>query len=339
MAGMPRQSGTLALAMRNIAVIGLGLIGGSAALALRAAWPDATIIAFDRDESQLDLALRAGAIDLAATNFTAIEGMELVLVSVPVAQTAAILGGLVPYLGTNAVLTDVGSTKQSVIAAARAQLGAKVAQFVPGHPIAGREHAGFAAAASELFEGKNVVLTPLEENAAADVDKVRSLWQACGANVLEMSAEGHDAVFAAVSHLPHLLAFALVDELTQRPNAKTLFSFAASGFRDFTRIASSSPEMWRDIALHNRDSLVREFDRYLQHAHALRDAVAAGDAARIKSLMSHAREARDQWLAGQLDFFNDREPRHDARSPPQVARSAADVAPAIVGPEDPTHGQ
>lgn len=291
--------------MLNVAIVGLGLIGGSVALALRGAWPGANIVAIDRDESQLDLALRAGAIDAAATGVDAIAGSDIVLVCVPVAQTAAVFGALMPHLGAHAVLTDAGSTKQSVIAAAHANLGGKVAQFVPGHPIAGREHAGFAAAASELFEGKNVVLTPLAENAPATVERARSLWRACGANVVEMSADAHDAIFAAVSHLPHLLAFALVDELAQRPSAKSLFSFAASGFRDFTRIASSSPEMWRDVALNNRDALVREFDRFLLHATALRDAVATSDAARIESLMSHARESRDKWLAGELDHFRD----------------------------------
>jgi prephenate dehydrogenase len=291
--------------MLNVAIIGIGLIGGSVALALRNAWPDANIIALDRDDAQLDLALRAGAIDAAAPGLAAIEDADIVLVAVPVAQTAAVLGSLAPYLGANAVLTDVGSTKRSVIAAARAHLGAKVAQFVPGHPIAGREHAGFAAAASELFDGKNVVLTPLAENTPAAVDKVRLLWRACGANVVDMSADAHDAVFAAVSHLPHLLAFALVDELAQRPNAKSLFSFAASGFRDFTRIASSSPEMWRDIALNNRDALVPEFDRYLVHAKQLRDALAAADGIAIEALMARAREARDKWLAGELDHFRD----------------------------------
>ena len=291
--------------MLNVAIVGLGLIGGSVALALRGARPDANIIALDSDDSQLDLALRAGAIDAAATSFAAVEDADIVLVAVPVAQTAAIFGSLARHLGANAVLTDVGSTKRSVIAAARAGLGAKVAQFVPGHPIAGREHTGFAAAASELFEGKNVVLTPLAENSPAVVEQVRSMWRACGANVVEMNADAHDAVFAAVSHLPHLLAFALVDELAQRPNAKTLFSFAASGFRDFTRIASSSPEMWRDIALNNRDALVPEFDRYLLHAKQLRDALAAADGVAIEALMAHARESRDKWLAGELDHFRD----------------------------------
>lgn len=305
MAGSPRQLEALVFAMLNIAIIGLGLIGGSVALALRGAWPDVNIIAFDRDESQLDAALRTGTIDAGATSFTAIEGADIVMMAVPVAQTAAVLDALFPYLRGNAVLTDVGSTKKNVIAAARERMGARVSQFVPGHPIAGREYTGFAAAASELFEGKNVVLTPFAENSPGAVEQVRSLWRACGANVVEMPAETHDKIFAAVSHLPHLLAFALVDELASRPNAKQLFSFAASGFRDFTRIASSSPEMWRDIALGNRDGLVAELDRFLEHAKQLRDALAAGDGARVEALMARAREARDQWLAGDLDNFRD----------------------------------
>ena len=291
--------------MLNIAIVGLGLIGGSVALALRGAWPDANITGFDRDQSQLDLALRSGAIDAGATSYDSIAGVDIVMVAVPVAQTASVFAELASYLGPNAVLTDVGSTKRSVIAAARECLVEKIVQFVPGHPIAGREHAGFSAAASELFEGKNVVLTPLVENTSASIEKVRSLWRACGANVVDMTADAHDAIFAAVSHLPHLLAFALVDELSQRPNAKNLFSFAASGFRDFTRIASSSPEMWRDIALNNRDALVPEFDRYLAHAKQLRDALASNDGVAIEMLMARAREARDKWLAGELEHFRD----------------------------------
>ena len=291
--------------MLNIAIVGLGLIGGSVALALRGAWPDANITGFDRDQSQLDLALRSGAIDAGATSFDSIAGVDIVLVAIPVAQTASVFAELVSYLGPNTVLTDVGSTKQSVIAAARECLGEKIVQFVPGHPIAGREHAGFSAAASELFQGRNVVLTPLVENASASIEKVRSLWRACGANVVEMTADAHDAIFAAVSHLPHLLAFALVDELAQRSNAKSLFLFAASGFRDFTRIASSSPEMWRDIALNNRDALVPEFDRYLAHAKQLRDALASSDGVAIEMLMARAREARDKWLAGEFEHFRD----------------------------------
>ena len=204
-----------------------------------------------------------------------------------------------------AVITDVGSTKQDVVAAARAALGERIGQFVPAHPIAGREHSGMAAAAPELFDGRTVVLTPLAENSAEAVSRVKLLWQACGARAVEMTAIAHDEIFAAVSHLPHMLAFALVDEFAERPNARSLFSFAASGFRDFTRIASSSPEMWRDIALNNRVALVAEMDRYLQHATALRDAIAAGDSAAIDALMQRAQRAREHWLAGELDHFRD----------------------------------
>ncbi|MEP7156103.1 MAG: prephenate dehydrogenase/arogenate dehydrogenase family protein [Betaproteobacteria bacterium] len=289
----------------NIAIIGMGLIGGSVALSLRAAWSGARITGIDRDEVQLTLALGASAVDVSATQLAAIATADIVMVCVPVAQSAAVFELIAPHLRADAVLTDVGSTKQSVIAAARASLGEKISQFVPGHPIAGREHAGFAAATATLFEGKNVVLAPLSENSAESVERIRSLWCACGANVVEMTPDAHDAIFAAVSHLPHLLAFALVDDLAQRPNAKSLFSFAASGFRDFTRIASSSPEMWRDIAINNRDALVAEMDRYLEHAALLRHALAKSDGAALFALMSRAREARDNWLAGELDHFRD----------------------------------
>ena len=289
----------------NIAIIGLGLIGGSIALALRASKPDTNIIAFDRDEMQLDLALRAGAIDAATSDFSAIAKADVIFVCVPVAQASTVFASLKMHLRVDTVITDVGSTKQSAIVAARAHLGPHISRFVPGHPIAGREHSGFAAAASELFEGKNVVLTPLVENASDVLEIVRSLWRACGARVMEMPAKSHDEIFAAVSHLPHLLAFALVDEFASRTNAKDLFSFAASGFRDFTRIASSSPEMWRDIALDNRDALLVETDRYLLHAGRLRAALAARDGAAIEALMTRARDAREQWLAGEFDRFRD----------------------------------
>lgn len=289
---------------RCVAIVGVGLIGGSFALGLRRAHPDVRIIGIDRDESNLDLAIRRGVIDEAGT-LEAIADADLVLLAVPVRQMDSLFGEIAARLRPDAILTDVGSTKQRVIKAARAGLGAHLARFVPAHPIAGREHSGVAAAASELFEGKHVVITPLAENEPAALALVGRLWKACGANVVEMPAESHDAVFAAVSHLPHMLAFALVDELAARANARQLFEFAASGFRDFTRIASSSPQMWRDIALHNRDAIVADFDRYLQHAQQLRDAIAAGDEGAIEALMLRAKLARDRWLAGELDDFRD----------------------------------
>ena len=293
----------LALNM-NIAIIGVGLIGGSFALALRREHADLRVIGVDRDADALDDALRRGVIDEAASP-AAVADCDVILIAVPVRQFPAVLAEISAHLKPETVVTDTGSTKQDVIAAARAVLGNKISRFVPGHPIAGREHTGVAAAASELFEGKNVVLTPIAENTAESVERVRSLWRACGAKVVEIPAETHDAVFAAVSHLPHLLAFALVDEFAARPNAKTLFSFAASGFRDFTRIASSSPEMWKDIALNNRDALLRELSAYEAQLVLLREALEASDGDALQNLMARARHARDRWMAGELDGFRD----------------------------------
>ena len=288
----------------NIAIFGVGLIGGSFALALRRGHSDLRVIGIDRDTAALDVALRRGVIDEAASPASGAD-VDVILIAVPVGQFPAVLKEISPSLKPETIVTDAGSTKQDVIAAARAVLGSKISQFVPGHPIAGREHVGVAAAASELFAGKNVVLTPIAENTAQSIERVRSLWHACGARVLEMAADTHDAVFAAVSHLPHLLAFALVDELASRPNAKTLFSFAASGFRDFTRIAGSSPEMWRDIALNNRDALVGELIAYEAHIVELRKALEANNGDALEMLMARAKHARDRWMAGELDGFRD----------------------------------
>ena len=288
----------------NIAIIGVGLVGGSFALALRREYPHLRVVGVDRDAAALDDALRRGVIDEAAS-VAATADCDLIFIAVPVRQFPAVLDEISAALKPETVVTDTGSTKQDVIAAARAALGKKISQFVPGHPIAGREHAGVGAAASELFEGKNVVLTPIAENTAESIERVRALWRACGARVVEMPAETHDAVFAAVSHLPHILAFALVDEFASRPNAKTLFSFAASGFRDFTRIAGSNPEMWRDIALNNREALLDELRAYELHIALLKKALEAGDGDALESLMARAKHARDRWMAGELDDFRD----------------------------------
>lgn len=292
----------------NIAIIGVGLIGGSFALALRRAYGDTRsglhVIGVDRDAGALDDALRKGVIDEAAS-LAAVAECELIVIAVPVRQFPAVLAEISPFLNAETVITDVGSTKQDVIAAARAALGSKISRFVPGHPIAGREHAGVAAAAPELFEDKKVVLTPLAENTPQTIERVHALWRSCGADVVQMPAETHDAIFAAVSHLPHLLAFALVDELAARPNAKTLFSFAASGFRDFTRIAGSNPEMWRDITLNNREALLGELDAYEAHIVELRKALESSDGDALEALMARAKHARDRWMAGELDGFRD----------------------------------
>ena len=290
---------------KRLVIIGVGLIGGSFALALKRAGIVSEIVGVDRNRAALEDALRLNVIDVAANISDALEYADLVLLAVPVGQMSATFTLVASGVNANAIIIDCGSTKQDVIAAARATLGEKIAQFVPAHPIAGRETSGVGSADATLFAGKNIVIAPLVENSAVTISRVENAWRACGANVVTMTAAAHDAIFAAVSHLPHMLAFALVDEFAARPNAKSLFSFAASGFRDFTRIAGSSPEMWRDIALNNRDALLAEMDAYLAKTQQLRTLIANADAAELERLMQRAREARAKWLAGELDGFRD----------------------------------
>jgi prephenate dehydrogenase len=279
----------------RLAVIGVGLIGGSFALALKQARRVTQVVGAGRSQANLRQALERGAIDaIAADAAAAARDADVILLAAPVAQFHEIFASLI--LKPGAIVTDAGSTKRDVIAAARRALGARVAQFVPGHPVAGAEKSGAAAASADLFRGRRVVLTPLAENASSDVEKIAALWSACGARVARMDAEQHDRVLAAVSHLPHLLAFALVHEVAQRANAEQLFSYAAGGFRDFTRIASSHPEMWRDISVANRDLLVCEMEKYEEKIRAVKALLKAGDGAGLERLFAEAREARDQWL-------------------------------------------
>jgi prephenate dehydrogenase len=207
-----------------------------------------------------------------------------------------VLRQLAPHLKPCAIVTDAGSTKASVVAAARIALGARFTDFVPGHPIAGSEQSGPGAARADLYQGKKVVLTPAPDTRADALATVRALWEAAGAQVETLDAVVHDRVFAAVSHLPHLAAYALVDELARRPDGDRFFRFAASGFRDFTRIAGSSPEMWRDIAMANRGAVLTELDAYMGALQALRQAVSDADAAALLGIFSRARAAREQWM-------------------------------------------
>ena len=281
----------------KVVIFGVGLIGGSFALALKHAGAAATIVGMGRSPEALARARELGLIDVAGDSVAdAMRGADLVLIAAPVAQTGAILASLAPYLEPGTVVTDAGSTKCDVVAAARAALGARVGQFVPGHPIAGRESNGPDAAIVDLYRGKKAVLTPLPENSAAAIERVAAAWSACGAIIHRLSAENHDKIFAAVSHLPHLLAFALVDDIAAKPHADLLWQYAASGFRDFTRIAGSSPEMWRDISLANRSALLGELDAYLSQLTSLRAMLAAADGAAIEGVYSNAQRARREWI-------------------------------------------
>jgi prephenate dehydrogenase len=284
----------------KVVVCGVGLIGGSFALAIKsavAARQCPRIVGMGRTRTPLEEALRLGVIDEIGTDWaSALKGADLVLLGMPVGQMAPVMQALVPHLEPQTLVTDGGSTKSDVVAAARAAFGDRIAQFVPGHPIAGAEKSGVAAAKADLYVDKRVVLTPLPENAPESVKTVRTVWEICGARVSELPADEHDRVFAAVSHLPHLLAFALVHDLATRGNSEQLFGFAAGGFRDFTRIASSHPEMWRDICLANRRALIQELDAYMTELLKTRVLLASGDAAGLETMFATARARRDAWL-------------------------------------------
>ena len=281
----------------KVVIFGVGLIGGSFARALRSAGAATTIVGVGRSHDAMARALELGIVDeITQSPAEAMRGAGLVLIAAPVAQTGAILASILPHLEAGTVVTDAGSTKSDVVQAAREALGDRIGQFIPGHPIAGRETNGPDAAIADLYIGKKVVLTPLPENAPADVERVAAAWRACGAVIHQLSAAEHDKVFAAVSHLPHLLAYALVDDIARKPHAKQLFQYAASGFRDFTRIAGSSPEMWRDISLANRDALLGELDAYLAQLTGLRAMLASNDGAALESVYANAQHARREWI-------------------------------------------
>jgi prephenate dehydrogenase len=247
-------------------------------------------------------ALERGAIDSISTDIeSAVRSSDLVLLAAPVAQFPAMFAAVRAGLKPATLVTDAGSTKRDVVAAARAGLLDRISQFVPAHPIAGAERSGAAAASAELFRGKRVVLTPLAENAAGSVQRIDAAWSACGARITRMAPEEHDAVLGAVSHLPHLLAYALVHDVANRENAAQLFSYAGGGFRDFTRIASSHPEMWRDICIANRDQLLAETDAYSAKLKQVRTLLDQGDAAALEKLFAQARDARGRWLNGEYD--------------------------------------
>lgn len=282
---------------KKVAIFGVGLIGGSFALALKKAGAAQRIVGVGRSAASLARAKELGIIDeVCVSAAEAVNDCELALIAAPVAQTEAILASMEPHLQADTVVTDAGSTKTDVVAAARRALGGKIAQFVPGHPIAGREKNGPEAAIADLYVGKKVVITALPENAPQHVARVADAWKRCGALIHELPPEKHDRVFAAVSHLPHLLAYALVDDIANKPHADLLFQYAASGFRDFTRIAGSSPEMWRDISLANQAALLEELDSYIAQLMQMRAMLATGDGAGIEAIYANARNARQNWI-------------------------------------------
>jgi prephenate dehydrogenase len=286
-----------AIEISTLVVIGVGLIGGSFALALKQAGLVKHVIGVGRTRENLETALRLGVIDEASADpAAAVRGADVVLVATPVAQIPELLVEIAPALDAHTIVTDAGSTKQDVIAYARRFLGAQFKRFVPAHPIAGTEKSGAAAAFPDLYRERNVILTLEPDIDAAAVALVRGAWRACGAQVVELNAAQHDAIFAAVSHLPHVVAFTLVNMLARRPDARTLLGFSGGGLRDTVRIAGSSPEMWRDICMANRDALLPLIDDYMKELELARGAIENGDGDALETMFERARDARRRWL-------------------------------------------
>ena len=287
--------------IQRLAIVGFGLIGASLAAALKVAGQGVRIVAVVRSETSRDEALRSGLADEAIVGTRAgVAGADAVMLCVPMRAMRATLAALASAqrdgtLSAHAIITDAGSVKGRFIEDARATLDS-LSYLVPGHPIAGREKSGMAAADATLYRQRRVLLTPLPETDAQALHRVTELWRAVGAEVECLSAEHHDRVLAATSHLPHVLAFALVDALAKQQEAEEIFRYAAGGFRDFTRIASSDPHMWRDICLTNRDALLTAMDALDEHVKALRSAIAAGDADGIETTFARARAARDAFV-------------------------------------------
>jgi len=286
----------------KLVVIGVGLIGGSLACALRKAGKVERVVGVGRGIANLEQAVALGVIDSYSQDAAqAVADADMVVIGATLGSTADILARIAPALGPHAIVTDVGSTKASVVAAARAALGAQFSRFVPGHPIAGTEHSGAQAAFAELYVGHRVILTPEADTDAQALTTVQSMWQATGARVTQMSVTDHDRVLAATSHLPHMLAFTLVDLLAEASDADDIFAFAAGGFRDFTRIASSNPEMWRDIALANRDALLTICGAYAARLERLMQALRDGDGATLELSFKRAKQARDRCVVPQAN--------------------------------------
>jgi len=285
--------------IRRLAIIGVGLIGGSLARALRAAGQVEQIVGCGRGRENLELGVELGVIDTYTHEVSeAVAGADMVFVSVPLGAMRNVFEQMNGHLGTEAVVTDGGSAKGSVINDFYAVCSEHTQQFVPGHPIAGTEHNGVEASFAELYQNRRVIITPTAASSADATRRVTEMWQACGAEVVEMAVDHHDRVLAATSHLPHMLAFGLVDALARMEEHEEIFRYAAGGFRDFTRIASSNPTMWRDICISNGTALSRMISSFADELHALADSVEKGDGERLLEIFQRAKDARDAYVDG-----------------------------------------
>lgn len=278
----------------HLSIIGVGLIGGSLARALRKAKLVGRVTGCNRNEESLKKAIELDVIDDYSLNINeAVTGADVVVIGTPLSTTEKLLPQITEVLKQGAVLTDVGSAKGSVVDAAKKNMGEKFSCFVPGHPIAGTEQSGVEASFAELFIDHRVILTPLEETDSNAHKLITAMWQAVGADVIDLDVRHHDDVLAATSHLPHMLAYALVDCLARMQEREEIFKYAAGGFADFTRIASSSPEMWHDICFSNRDALLNSLALFSEHIDQIKSAIESSDSEKLLSIFKCAKNARD----------------------------------------------
>lgn len=283
----------------RLAVIGVGLIGGSLARALRAAGEVGEVLGCGRKIPNLERARELGVIDRYTQDIgEAVDGADMVLLAVPLGAMRAAFAAMKDHLSPNAVITDGGSVKGCVVADAKAVFGDVPGNFVPGHPIAGTEHSGVEASFAELYRNRRVILTPVKDTDEAALERVEAMWRTCGAEVIRMEVKHHDEILAATSHLPHMLAFSLVDALARMKENDEIFRYAAGGFRDFTRIASSNPVMWRDICLANRVPLRKMLKRFATELHDLADALNGEDGKDLLEIFERAKAARDRYVDG-----------------------------------------
>jgi prephenate dehydrogenase len=284
----------------QLGLIGCGLMGGSFALALKKAGLVKRVVGYSKSPSTVEKARRMGVIDVMAESaLLAVSGSDIVLIAVPVAASEGTFKAIRHLVDPKVLMMDVGSTKRDVVDAARRVLKERLPAFVPAHPIAGREVAGIEHADASLYQGRKLILTPLEQTDPVLVQKATDVWAAIGCQVLKMSPEDHDAAFAAVSHLPHLLAFAYMNAMSQQPSGQEFVSLAGPGFRDFTRIAASDPTVWRDILLSNREEVLRQSEAFRQALEAMERQMRDWNGPELQQLIQKASDARVQWqLAG-----------------------------------------
>ncbi len=278
----------------NMCIIGVGLIGGSLARAAKIAGVVNNIIGTGRDQANLEEALDLGVINEFTLDIQqAVSKADLIVIATPVGAIKSVLEEIVDFIPKNAVITDVGSTKGSVLEAAKAVFGELPTHFIPGHPIAGNEKSGVIASFIKLFHGRRVILTPQLNSDLKALEKIKALWVACGAEVVVTSVEHHDTILAATSHLPHALAFSLVNTLDRMNDKNDIFKFAAGGFEDFTRIASSNPQMWSDICIANKDALTDVLEKFSKDLAILQQAINSENAEEITALFKRAKKVRD----------------------------------------------